>query len=74
VSDGWDVRNSWNVRDDVLDQWWTWHQVAVIPGWAWNGNLAEHWRDDGAENWGCDQATWLVPVGSGEACLWNIAV
>lgn len=74
VSNSWHVGNTWNVRDEVLNQWWTWHQVRVVTGWAWNGNLAEDGRDDWAVDWGSDQAAWLVPVGSCEAGLWHVAV
>lgn len=74
VSVGWHVGNSWNVRNDVLNQGRSWHQEALVTGWAWNGNLAEHWRDDWGENWACDQASWLVPVGSCETSLGQGAV
>lgn len=71
---GGHVGDSGHVRDDVLDQWGAWHQVAVVTGWAGDGDGAEHWRDDWAEDWGGDQATWLVPVGSCEAGLWDVGV
>lgn len=74
MGDGWHVGDTGDVRDDVLDQWGAWHQVAVVTGWAGDGDLAEHWRDDWAVDWGGDQATGLVPVGSCETGLWHIAV
>lgn len=73
VGDGGHVSNTWNVRDDVLNQGRAWHQVAVVTGWAWHGDLAEHWRDDWLVNWGSDEAAWLVPVGSCESGLGDVA-
>lgn len=71
---GWHMGNARDVRNDVLDQWWSWHQVAVDSVWATDGNLAVGGRNDWRENLLGDQVARLVPVGSCETGLWHVAV